>query len=166
MGTGIPEMPAGWILLLGCWFIGAGLTIILYRAGWTGSLYQSWAWGSATCLCLYAAWSILVGEFSWIRISSLIFLLVPLFHLFNMAVTARRVRICVALWHHSKGLVEKELTEALRLGSVAGHRVRILRQFGQVRVHRDRVTLVRDEFLFLANFLEFMKKKLGLPPIL
>lgn len=155
-----------YIPMLGSLVVGAVLAVFIFRNKWIHSLYACWAFGGGFCLLLYAGWANAAGSFLWIRLVSLVFLLVPFFHVLNMAVTARRVRICVALAQHPRGLTEKTLIAALRLDSMGAHRIRILQQFGQVRVAGGKVTLVRDEFLLLALGLNRIKKVMGIPEFL
>ena len=160
------EMPAGWIPLFGSFATGVILTVFLFRRRWVESLYACWALGGGSSLVLYVVWATQVGDFLWIRLVSLALLLVPFFHLLNMAATARRVRICVALARHPQGLTEAKLIAALRLESMGAHRIRILQQFGQVRVAGGKVSLIRNEFLWIARCLNQIKKTMGIPEFL
>ncbi|NDA63388.1 MAG: hypothetical protein EBX50_15320 [Chitinophagia bacterium] len=155
----------GWFLLFGCLGGGIFFTVILFRYRRIKNLYACWFLGGMGSLILYASSSWAMGDVRWIRILSFLLFLVPVFHLLNMAVTARRVRICVALATHPQGLSENKLIKSLQLGSVTTHRIQILRQFAQVKVSRRRVLLVRREFLCIAFGLNFIKKILGLPEI-
>lgn len=159
-------MPGGWIPLFGSLTLGVMLTVCLFRQRWVHSLYACWGLGGAFCLLLYVGWANAAGNFHWIRLVSLAFLLVPFFHILNMAATARRVRICVALARQPRGLTEKALIAALQLDSMGAHRIRILEQFGQVRVKTGKVTLIRGEFLLLARCLNGIKKIAGIPELL
>jgi len=160
------EMPAGWIPLFGSFAVGGILTVFLFRWRWIESLYACWALGGGGSLFLYVYWATQAGDFRWIRLISLGLLMVPFFHLLNMAATARRVRICVALARHPRGLSEPKLIAALRLESMGAHRIRILQQFGQVRVAGGKVSLIRNEFLWIARCFNRIKKTMGIPEFL
>lgn len=162
----LPEMPAGWFPLFGSFAVGVILTVFLFRRRWLVSLYACWALGAGGSLFLYVIWATKAGDFRWMRLISLGLLMVPFFHLLNMAATARRVRICVALARHPRGLSESKLIATLRLKSMGAHRIRILQQFGQVRVAGGKVSLIRNEFLWIARFFNCIKKLMGIPGFL
>ncbi|NDB95260.1 MAG: hypothetical protein EBZ78_03745 [Verrucomicrobia bacterium] len=156
-------MPAGWTPLFASLALGVLLTVCLFRQRWIHSLYACWALGGGFCLLLYLSWSNVADNFEWTRLVSLVFLLVPFFHILNMAATARRVRICVALARHPGGLSENKLIRILQLKSMTVQRVQILKQFGQIDQIGKQVTLVRAEFLILAHILNLLKRILQIP---
>ena len=145
---------------------GCFLCVLLYRARLSRNLYFCWFLGLLFSFVLYNGIAFQLGVFSWVRAASFAFMFIPFFHILNMAATARRVRICVALFQSSDGLSQKDLIHSLRLSSMTNHRLKILQQFCQVKIRGNRIILVRSEFLVMARVFNLVKKILGIPELL
>ena len=157
---------SGFFLFLTMYSGGCLLCVLLYRARFSGNLYFCWFLGLLFSFALYNCIACQMGVFSWVRAICFAFMFIPFFHILNMAATARRVRICVALYQSSDGLLQNDLIHSLRLSSMTDHRIKILQQFCQVKIRGNRIVLVRSEFLVMARVLNLVKKRLGIPELL